>query len=343
MMTLGNIRIVAIIGGSAAFLISASIFLAAIGRPPLTTLSQMVLYAFGDSYSLSESLVKATPILLCALAVILPARLGLITVGGEGQLYFGALTGTAVVVGFPAAPMLVLLPAMILAGAAGGAAWSGFAGLLRARCNVNETISTLLMNYIAVLLVNYLTYGAWKDPASLGWPATMMFPPAAIVPSVFGSRVHAGLIVGIVAAILLHIAVTHTRWGIALRVLAGNRKVAAMAGFDFVKQTLMVMAIGGALAGFAGICETSAIQGRLQAGISVGYGLTGFLVAWLSGQNFLRAVPIAILIGGLISAGDALQLYSKIPSASATILQGLLFIAALAASGLAGRRAVRHG
>lgn len=343
MSVTGNIRIIALIGGSTAFLIGASIFLAAIGRPPLTTLSQMMLYAFGDSYSLSESLVKATPILLCALAVILPARLGLITVGGEGQLYFGALTGTAVVLAFPTAPIFVLLPAMLLVGAIGGAVWSGLAGLLRARCNVNETISTLLMNYVAVLLVNYVIYGAWKDPSSLGWPATMQFPPAAIVPSVFGTRAHAGLIVGIATAVMLHIAVTHTRWGIALRVLAGNRKVAAMAGFSFVRQTLLVMAIGGAIAGFAGICETSAIQGRLQAGISAGYGLTGFLVAWLSGQNFLRAIPIAILIGGLLAAGDALQLYSRIPSASATILQGLLFVAALGASGLAGRRTARHG
>src|SRR3954471_4691582 len=118
------------LGGAAAFLIAAAIFLAAIGQPPLTTLGQMAIYAFGDSYSLSESLVKATPILLCALAVILPARLGLITVGGEGQLYFGALTGTAIVIGFPNSPMLVLLPAMLLAGALGGALWSGLAGLL---------------------------------------------------------------------------------------------------------------------------------------------------------------------------------------------------------------------
>jgi simple sugar transport system permease protein len=338
-----KVRIIAVLGGGAAFLIAAAIFLLSIGRPPLLTLSQMMLYAFGDSYSFSESLVKATPILLCALAVILPARLGLITVGGEGQLYFGALTGTAVVVSFPTAPMVVLMPAMLIAGLIGGAVWSGIAGLLRARCNVNETISTLLMNYVAVLLVSYVVYGAWKDPTSLGWPATIPFPKAATVPSVFDSRVHAGLIVGIVAAVILHIAVTYTRWGIALRVLAGNRKVAAMAGFDFFSHTLLVMAIGGALAGFAGICETSAIQGRLQAGISVGYGLTGFLVAWLSGQHFLRAIPIAILIGGLIAAGDALQLYSKIPSASATILQGMLFVAALGASGLAGRRNARYG
>ena len=343
MSGIGRNNLVAACGGGVAFLLAAMIFLFAIGRPPLTTLGQMALYAFGDGYSISESFVKATPILLCALAVILPARLGLISVGGEGQLYFGALTGTAVVVSFPHAPIYLLLPAMLAAGAIGGAIWGGAAGLLRARCNVNETISTLLMNYIAVLLVNYAVFGAWKDPASLGWPASIQFPPAATVPSLFGTRVHAGLIVGVIAAIVLHVAVSYTRWGIALKVLSGNRKVGAMAGFSFLRQTLLVMAIGGALAGFAGICETSAIQGRLQAGLSVGYGLTGFLVAWLSGQHFLRAIPIAILIGGLIAAGDALQLYSKIPSSSATILQGLLFVAALGASGLAGRRSARHG
>jgi len=331
------------IGGIAAFLALASIFLLAVGRPPLSTLGIMTVYAFGDTYSTAESLVKATPILLCALAVVLPARLGLITVGGEGQLYFGALTGTAVVVNFPGAPMFVLLPVMLALGAAGGAFWSGLAGLLRVRFNVNETISTLLLNYIAVLLVDYLVYGAWKDPASLGWPATIQFPPAATVPSILGTPVHLGFVFALIAALVLHVAVTHTRWGLSLRILAGNRKVGAMAGLSFAKNTLIVMAVGGALAGLAGICETSAIQGRLQSGLSVGYGLTGFLVAWLSGQHFLRAVPIAILIGGLISAGDALQLYSKIPSASATILQGLLFVAALAATGLATRREVRHG
>jgi len=339
----GRAGLIAAFGGGAAFILAATIFLYAIGRPPLLTLWQMALYAFGDGYSLSESLVKATPILLCALAVILPARLGLITVGGEGQLYFGALTGTATVIAYPQAPLVLLLPAMLLAGAAGGALWSGAAGLLRARCNVNETISTLLMNYVAVLLVNYAVYGAWKDPASLGWPASIAFPPAATVPSLFGTRVHVGLLVGVLAALVLHVAVTYTRWGIVLKVLSGNRKVGAMAGFSFVRQTMLVMALGGALAGFAGICETSAIQGRLQAGLSVGYGLTGFLVAWLSGQHFLRAVPIAVLIGGLIAAGDALQLYSKIPSASATVLQGLLFVAALGATGLAGRRYAAHG
>src|SRR5258708_38543714 len=144
MISAGRNNLVAGLGGSAAFLLAAMVFLFAIGRPPLTTLGQMALYAFGDSDSISESFVKATPILLCALAVILPARLGLISVGGEGQLYFGALTGTAIVVWFPHASIVLLLPAMLAAGSLGGALWGGAAGLLRARCNVNETISTLL-------------------------------------------------------------------------------------------------------------------------------------------------------------------------------------------------------
>lgn len=326
-----------------AFGLLASIFLVAIGQPPLRTLAAMADYAFGDAYSLSETLVKATPILLCALATILPARLGLISVGAEGQLYFGALAGTAVVVAYPGLKVWLLLPAMVLAGLAGGALWGGFAGLLRARANVNETISTLLLNYIATLLVSYLVYGAWKDPANLGWPATIAFPPAATVPRLFDTRIHAGFIAALLAAVVLHLLASRSRWGLALAVLAGNRRVGGMVGLDFTRQALIVMALGGAMAGFAGICETSAVQGRLQPSISVGYGLTGFLVAWLSGHNFLRAIPLSILVGGMIAAGDALQLYSKIPSASATVLQGLLFAAALAVGGLTARRARRHG
>lgn len=331
------------IAGTALFLLLASGFLLAIGRPPFVTLLTMVRYAFGDGYSISESLVKATPILLCAFAVILPARLGLISVGGEGQLYLGALAGTAIVVGYPGGPMFALLPAMVALGAGGGAIWGGLAGVLRARFDVNETISTLLLNYIAVLLVNYAVYGAWKDPASLGWPATIQFPPAATVPSLLGTRVHLGFIVALIAAFVLHVVVTYTRWGLELRILAGNRKVGAMVGLRFARNTLIVMALGGALAGFAGICETAAIQGRLQSGLSVGYGLTGFLVAWLCGHNPILAIPVSFLVGGLIAAGDSLQLFAKVPASSATILQGLLFATALGVGGAAARLRRAHG
>jgi simple sugar transport system permease protein len=320
-------------------LLLAAGFLAIIGQPPVATLLDLVVFAFGDAYSISESLVKAIPILFCALAVIVPARLGLISVGADGQLYLGALTGTAVVLAMPEAPVLVLMPAMLVGGAVGGVVLSLAAGGLRARFGVNETITTLLLNYVAVLLVNFVVYGPWKDPANLGWPATIEFPYAATVPGLFGTRAHAGLILAVVLAVVLHFVFARGRLGLRLRVLRENERVGRMAGLSFGRMVLLTMAVGGAIAGLAGIIETSAIQGRLQPGISLGYGLTGFLVAWLSGHSFLRAIPLAILIGGLIAAGDTLQLFAKVPASSVTVLLGLLFAAMLAAAGIAKKRA----
>jgi simple sugar transport system permease protein len=333
-------RLLALLLAIAAFSVVAMLFFLAIGKAPLEMLQSMVLFAVGDSYSLSETLVKTAPILLCALAIIVPARLGLISVGADGQLYFGALLGTAVVLAaVDSGPDLflsswLLLPAMLVGAAAGGALWGAIAGLLRARLAVNETITTLLLNYIAVLLVNHFVYGAWKDPANLGWPATIEFPTGAQVPHLFGTRAHAGLLFAVVAALLLQIILSYSRWGLSLRVLRGNPGLAGLAGLRYARQVIIVMALAGALAGIAGICEVSAIQGRLQPGISLGYGLSGFLVAWLAAQSPLLAIPVSFAIGGLLAAGDALQLFAKVPAASAVILQGLLFVTALAVGGL---------
>jgi simple sugar transport system permease protein len=322
---------------AAIFVLVAMAFFMSIGKPPLETMTDMVMFAVGDAYSLSETLVKTAPILLCALATILPARLGLVSVGADGQLYVGAIFGTAVVLAFPGAPAAVLLPAMILAGMIGGGLWGFVPGLLRGRLDVNETIVTLLMNYIGALLVNALVFGPWKDPSNLGWPATAKFPAAATLPGLFGTRAHLGLLFGVAAAIGFGILFSRSRWGRELAILRGNAKVGRMIGLSFSRQAVLAMSLGGALGGLAGICEVAAIQGRLQPGISVGYGLTGFLVAWLSGHNALIAIVVSFLIGGLIAAGDSLQLYAKVPAASATILQGLLFATALAVGGLSRR------
>jgi simple sugar transport system permease protein len=318
----------------AVFVLLATGFLTIIGLPPLATLVDLAVFAFGDAYSISESLVKAIPILFCAIAVILPARLGLISVGADGQLYLGALAGTAVVLAMPGAPGVLLLPLMLVGGALGGAVLALAAGGLRARFGVNETITTLLLNYVAVLVVSFFVYGPWKDPGNLGWPATITFPEGAIVPGFFGTRAHAGLILAVALAIAFHLFFARGRLGLRLRVLRENERVGRMAGLSYSRMVLVTMALGGAAAGIGGIIETSAIQGRLQPGISLGYGLTGFLVAWLSGHNFLRAIPLSILIGGLLAAGDTLQLFAKVPASSVTILLGLLFVALLAASGI---------
>lgn len=325
------------------FLAVASGFFLLIDQPPLTTIGQMAVYAFGDAYSVSETLVKATPILLCALAVIIPARLGLVSVGADGQLYFGALVGTAAMLAGAQEAGWWLLAATLLGALAGGAAWGVAAGALKTRLGIHETITTLLLNFIGLLLVNHFVYGAWRDPANLGWPSTIPFPPEARLPFLFGTRVHAGLLVALAGAVLGHLWLVRSRKGIELDVLRENRKVGEMVGLSYERNVLLAMAIGGAIAGFAGICEAASIQGRLQPGLSAGYGLTGFLVAWLSGHRFLWAVPISVLIGGLITAGDALQLLAKVPASSAIILQGLLFATALATMAVARRWNLRHG
>ena len=221
---------------------------------------------------------------------------------------------------------------------AGGAGCGALAGVLKAKIGVHETISTLLLNFIALLLVNHFVYGSWRDPANLGWPSTIPFPAESKVPSLFGTRLHAGLLFALAGAVVGHVWLVRSRFGIALSVLRENRKVGDMVGLNYGRNVIVTMAIGGAIGGFAGICEASAIQGRLQPGLSAGYGLTGFLVAWLSGHSFLWAVPISVLIGGLITAGDALQLFAKVPAASAIILQGLLFATALAVAAAARQR-----
>ncbi|MBD2028312.1 ABC transporter permease [Leptolyngbya sp. FACHB-711] len=321
------------------FFILISLFFKISGQSPLPLLKEVVNAAFGSPYSWSETLVKTTPVLLCAIATALPARLGLISVGAEGQMYIGALVGTAPVIAFLQQPMWVVLPLMLLASGLGGALWSGFPGWLKARMGINETISTLLLNYVAILLVNFAVYGPWKDPASLGWPATVSFPDAAKLPTFFNTRIHLGLVIGIGIALLLHVLLTYSRWGLELRVMRSNQKVSTVAGLKYGRTVIWVMAIAGGVAGLAGILEASMIQGRLQSDLSVSYGLSGFLVAWLAGQNFVSILLISLLVGGLSASADALQLFAQFPSSSALIMQGLLFTSALTVNGLINKQA----
>lgn len=320
------------------FVLVTMAFFAINGRAPLNLFIEMVKGGFGDGYSFSETLVKTSPILLTALAIALPARLGLISVGAEGQLYLGALFGTGAVLLAFDQPGWLLMPLMLAGAMLGGALWGAIPGLMKTRLGVNETISTLLLNYVGILLVSFVVHGPWKNPDSLGWPATVEFPEGAILPQFFDTRVHMGLIFGIVAAVILHVLVTHSRWGLSLQVSRSNPRVGATAGISYEKNVLIVMAIGGLLAGLAGIAEASVIQNRLQDGLATGYGLTGFLVAWLAGQHFLRIIPLSILMGGLMASADSLQLYAQLPKASADILQALLFIIVLAVGGLWYRR-----
>lgn len=320
-----------------AFFVASVVFFALLGRSPFLLFGELLSGSLGSAYGITETLVKTIPILLCALATALPARLGLLTVGASGQFYMGAWCGTAAVLVFGDSHWAAM-PLMFLAAFAGGAIWGLVPGFLRAHLDVNETLVTLLLNYVASLLVEWVVYGPWRDVANLGWPATKSFPDWVKVPYlVHGSRLHSGLLIALVIAVVLHIVLSRSRWGLTLRILKSNRKLGEGVGFSWTGNVALVMGIGGAIAGLSGILETSCIHGRLQPDIALNFGLTGFLVAWMAGQHMIRIIPLSLVMGALLSSGDALQLYAQLPEATAVVLQSILFCSVLATGGLLRR------
>jgi ABC-type uncharacterized transport system permease subunit len=326
------------VSATLAFFLSSALFFALLGRSPFPLIGELLKGAFGSWYGISETLVKSSPILLCALATALPARMGLLTVGSSGQFYLGAWMGTGLLLSMGTASGFGLFLAVFAAACCGGALWSLIPGFLKARLEVNETLATLLLNYVAALLVDWVVYGSWRDPANLGWPATKSFPDDVKLPVLIpGSRLHAGLLVAIAIAVILHIVLTKSRWGLSLRILKSNRALGVGTGLPWAANVALVMGIGGAIAGLAGMIEATMIHGRLQSGIALNFGLTGFLVAWMSGQHMLRVIPLAVVMGALMSASDALQLYAQLPESTAIVLQALLFCSVLVTGGLLAR------
>ncbi len=317
--------------GTTVFIALAAAFFHFNGYPPGKIFVQILKGAFGDAFSITTTLGKTLPILLCALATALPARMGLISVGAEGQLYFGALAGTAAVLAHPEASAWLMLPAMLALALLGGALWGAIPGVLRAALGVNETIVTILLNYLAIKLVEYAVYGPWKDPSNLGWPATMAFPGTAQFPAIAcdGVASNWALPFAVVLALALFVLVEKSRLGSALALLRSNPRVARLAGIRYAPHCIAVMALAGMLAGLAGIVQAANVQNHLQPDLSSGYGYVGFLVAWLAGQSFLRIIPLALVMGGLLSAADALQLFAQLPYANTLVLQALLFISVL--------------
>jgi simple sugar transport system permease protein len=300
------------------------------GRDPLRAYGDMFGTTLGTTYGQSEVLVKMIPLLLCALAVAIPARVGLVNIGGEGQLYIGAWFASWTALSLTDLPPLVLLPLMLIASVAGGALWALLPGFLRARGWLNESISTLLLNYVAILFVQFFVFGPWKDPSSANFPQSREFVLAAVLPSLAGYRVHLGIVFALVAVALLYFVLQRTRWGYEMRAIGGNPEASRRAGMPLAVYLVLTLMIGGALAGIAGFGEVSAIQGRLRPDISPGYGFIGFLVSWLANHNPLTIALMALLLAVLTAGGDSLQISQKLPFASVNILMALTLFLVLA-------------
>ncbi len=313
-------------------------FVAVAGVNPLDVYSNMYLGSFGTWFSVQNTLTMASPLVLTALCTALPAQAGLMIIGGEGAFVIGGLA--AVAAGLPVAnvaPPLVVQLVMAAAGMLAGAAWIAFAGAMRHWRGVNETISTLLLTYIGIAILNHIVEGVMRDPASLNKPATHALPAADMIHAIPGMDVHWGLVYGIVFCIAAYVLFFRTTFGFSARMVGGNPRAARLAGLPVGRIIMIVTAIAGAAGGLAGMVEVAAVQGRASATLAAGYGYTGILVAFIARQNPLAVIPVAILFGGIDASGGLLQRRLDLPDASVLVLQGIIFVVILASETLFGR------
>lgn len=310
-----------------SFLISG-VFLIVVSRNPIDVFSGIFSGAFGSQFGISETLIISCPLILCALSVSIANRVGLLSIGAEGQLYLGAIGSVVVLelMGYQNYSSVILLPSMILFAIIFGAIWSGISGYLKAKLEVNETLTTMLMNFIAVLFVQLLINNILKDPETYNWPQSRAIPINAELWHWSTSRLHSGVIIGPVLALVLYFFYNHSKWGLISRVIGSNPRLAKLYHLPKSNYILVMMLLSGAIAGLAGFIQISAIEGRLRFPISLDYGYTGFLVSWLASHKPLLIIPIAIIMAGLITGGDNVQIIQKLPFAFVKILQGILFI-----------------
>jgi len=322
--------------------IAFGIFLLAIGKSPLDFIDYVWRGGFGTAFSLQNTLQRSAPLILTALCVAIPARIGLIIIGGEGALVLGGFAAAAVslpLVG-GGVPAWLTLPLMFVVAAFVGAIWIAIAGYLKYARGVNETISSLLLTYIGIAIMNFFVEGVLRDLSNPNKPSTKPIGDAYMVGKIPGTDVHWGLLVGIMLAIGLQILMTRTTFGFAARVTGGNYRAALAQGLPVGKIIVACTMIAGACAGIAGFYEVAAIQGRANASLAAGYGFTGILISFLARHNPVAIVPVSILFGGLVAAGGLVQRRMGLPDATVQVLEGLIFIVLLMSETLYGRFAI---
>jgi ABC-type uncharacterized transport system permease subunit len=332
-------------GAIAAALLLFGVFVWFGGTNPAEAWVLLFRGAFGDAFSWQNSLQRAAPLMLTALAVALPARAGLTVIGGEGALVLGALGCAALPLIVPLTPDMSGSIAVLLAGALAGAAWVALAGALRQWRGVNETISSLLLGYIAIALFKHVVEGPLRDPASLNKPSTQPLAEALRIGPIMGSSapdsllgdVHWGLAIGLVACIAAGVWLSFSASGFALRVVGGNARAARGVGLPVDRLVLLACALGGAGAGLAGALEVAAVHTAANASVIAGLGYTGILVSFVARHNPWAIPVVALLFGGFAAAGSLLQRRLGLPDASVLVLQGFAFVFILAAEALRGR------
>jgi general nucleoside transport system permease protein len=322
-------------GAVVVALLIGAVILAIAGGNPLAAYTQIARASFGSLGVFSDTLVKAIPLMLVGLACAVAFRMRLWNIGAEGQFFLGAWGASAVVLTPllpPTTSAWIMIPAMLIAGMAAGALWAFIPGFLKARFSVNEIISTLMLNYIAIAWNDFFIFGVWSEG---GFQQSATFPRSAWLPRLAdfarsirafsGLTTHMGLLFALIAAVVVWALLKYSRWGYEIRLIGDNPRAAEYAGVPIARYTILVMMCSGALAGLAGMSEISGVVHRLQGAISPGYGFTGIIVAWLAKLNPFAIVLVSILFGALILAGREIQ-----PSGIPRLIQGIVLVCLIA-------------
>jgi simple sugar transport system permease protein len=324
------------LGALVLALVIGGFLLVLAGGDPLRSYAHIARASFGNIGVISDTIVKATPIIFTGLACSIAFRMHLWNIGAEGQFIMGAFGAGAVVL-IPllpeGTPVWIFIPVMAVAGIVAGAFWGFIPGFLKARLKVNEIITTLMMNYIAIAWINFFIFAVWSEG---GFQMTTKFPDNAWLPRLLdyanripvfrGLTTHLGFLIGVLAAFVLWYIIFRSRWGYEIRLIGDNPRAAQYAGINIQRNTILVMMVSGALAGLGGMSEVAGVVHRLQTSpIAAGYGFTGIIVAWLAKLNPFGVVLVSILFGALILAGREIQ-----PSGLPKMIQGIILVCLIA-------------
>lgn len=304
-------------------LLVSSIFIMMTDNNPISVYGGMIKGAFGSAYRIKRTLRVSIPLVIISMGIIIAFKMKFWNIGAEGQYIMGAFAGTFFALKYHHLPKPLLLIIMLTAGFLMGGLWGFIPAYFKAKYKTNETIFTLLMNYIAIKWITYLQFGPWKDPNALGFAKIASFKQSAVLPKLFG--IHIGWIIALLIVVFTYLYIKHTKHGYELSVIGESENTAKYAGMKVGKVILRTIFISAGFAGLAGIIETSAVSKTLAvSSISTGVGYTAIITAWLSNLNAFICLAVSILFSAMVQGGSVIQSQFGIPSSVAFILQGTI-------------------
>lgn len=313
-----SIRVIAVIFA----LLVSSIFILLIGLSPVDVYSSMLKGAFGTAYSARQTIVLAIPLCITALGIAIAFKMQFWNIGAEGQIVMGAFMASIFAIKTPNMPKPILLIVMMIAGIIGGSLWAFIPAVFKAKWGTNETIVTLMMNYIAIKWVTFLQHGPWKDPSAKGFPKIITFSDNAILPNVF--NVHIGWIIALILVIFVYVFMNYTKKGYEISVLGESEKTALYSGVDIKKTIIISILLSGGMCGLVGMMQASAVSNTLADNVSGGLGYTAIIVAWLGSLSAPIILIISVLFAALMQGGSYIQTTFGIPESAAMILQSTI-------------------